>query len=65
MNVNAMIKECTKPHALNHMVSGAGIGFLVLYFVPSLTQYLLVLGVVLLLVAFAWEFMTNPARKSA
>ena len=65
MNVNAMIKECTKPHALNHMVTGAGIGFLVLYFVPSLTSYLLVLGAVLLLVAFAWEFMTNPARKSA
>ena len=65
MNVNAMIKECTKPHALNHMVSGAGIGFLVLYFVPSLISYLLVLGVALLVVAFAWEFMTNPARKSA
>ncbi len=61
--MNAMVKECMKPHALNHMVSGAGIGFLILYFVPSLTANLLVLGVVLLLVAFAWEFMTNPARK--
>jgi hypothetical protein len=61
--MNAMMKECTKPHALNHMVSGAGIGFLVLYFVPGLTSNLLVLGVVLLVVAFAWEFMTNPARK--
>ena len=65
MNFNAMMKECTKPHALNHMVFGAGIGFLVLYFVPSLTSYLLVLGVALFVVAFAWEFMTNPARKSA
>ena len=65
MNFNAMMKECMKPHALNHMVSGAGIGFLVLYFVPSLTSYLLVLGIALLVVAFAWEFMTNPARKSA
>lgn len=63
MNINGMIKECAKPHALNHMVSGAGIGFLVLYFVPSLISYLLVLGVVLLVAAFAWEFMTNPARK--
>lgn len=61
--MNAMVKECMKPHALNHMISGAGIGFLVLYFVPSLTSYLLVLGVGFLVVAFAWEFMTNPARK--
>lgn len=61
--MNAMVKECMKPHALNHMVSGAGIALLVLYFVPSLLSYLLVLGVVLLVVAFAWEFMTNPARK--
>jgi len=61
--MNGMIKECMKPHALNHMLSGAGIGFLVLYFVPSLGANLLMLGVVLLVVAFVWEFMTNPARK--
>lgn len=61
--INEMIKECSKPHALNHIVSGAGIGFLVLYFVPSLGGNLLWLGVGLLVVAFVWEFWTNPARK--
>lgn len=61
--MNAMMKECTKPHALNHMVSGAGVGFLVLYLFPSLGANLLLLGVGLLVVAFAWEFVTNPARK--
>jgi len=63
MNMNAMFKECMKPHALVHMLSGAGIVLLVLYFVPSLTANLLVLGVVLLVGAFILEFFVNPAKK--
>ena len=63
MNMNAMFKECTKPHALVHSVTGAGVAFLVLYFVPSLTANLLVLGVVLFVLAFILEFFVNPARK--
>lgn len=63
MNFNAMFKECARPHALAHWVSGAGMGFLVLYFVPSLTANLLMLGVVLLVAAFVWELMVNPAKK--
>ncbi|HLC44511.1 MAG: hypothetical protein A2722_03285 [Candidatus Doudnabacteria bacterium RIFCSPHIGHO2_01_FULL_50_11] len=63
MNINAMFKECMKPHALIHYVAGAGIALLVLYFVPSLTANLLVLGVVLLIGAFVLEFFVNPARK--
>lgn len=61
--MNAMFKECMKPHALVHMVSGAGIGSLILYFIPSLTSNLLMLGVVLIVAAFAIEFFVNPARK--
>lgn len=63
MDMNKMLKECTKPHALVHMVSGAGLGFLVLYFVPSLGTNLLMLGVGLLVVAFVLEFFVNPAKK--
>ena len=65
MNFNALMKECTKPHALSHSVSGAGIALLVLYFVPALLSYLLVLGIVLLVGGIAWDFMGNPAKKSA
>lgn len=54
--MSGMLKECTKPHALAHWLSGAGIGFLVLYFVPSLTANLLMLGVILLVVGFVWDF---------
>ncbi|MBI4097421.1 MAG: hypothetical protein HY426_00090 [Candidatus Levybacteria bacterium] len=59
------MKECTKPHALAHSVSGAGIALLVLYFVPALAVYTLILGIVLLVGGIAWDFMSNPAKKSA
>lgn len=58
-----MMKECMKPHALAHSVAGAGVALLVLYFVPSLGQYLLVLGLILVVGAIAWDFMVNPAKK--
>jgi len=51
-----------KPHALAHMVSGAGLALLVLYFVPALLTYLLVGGLVLLVGGVAWDFMSNPGK---
>ena len=63
MNMNAMFKECMKPHALVHSITGAGVAFLLLYFVPSLTTNLLALGIVLFVAAFILEFFVNPARK--
>lgn len=63
--MNTMIKECTKPHALAHLVSGAGVGILVLYFVPALASYALILGLVLVVGGFVWDMMSNPAKKSA
>ena len=63
MNMNAMFKECMKPHALVHSLTGVSVAFLLLYFVPRLTDYLLVIGVVLFVAAFILEFFVNPARK--
>lgn len=57
------MKECTKPHALAHSVSGAGVALLVLYFLPTLTPYLLVLGLILLVGGALWDFASNPAKK--
>jgi len=65
MNMNAMMKECTKPHNLAHLVSGAGLALLVLYFVPALAVYTLVLGVVLLVGGVVWDMMVNPAAKKS
>lgn len=57
-----MIKECTKPHALAHSVSGAGLGLLVLYFVPSLAANLLTLGLVLLVGGVIWDFLAQSKK---
>lgn len=57
------MKECTKPHSLAHSVSGAGVALLVLYFLPTLTPYLLVLGLVLLVGGALWDLNSNPAKK--
>ncbi len=59
-----MMKECSKPHALAHSVSGAGFALLVLNFVPALANNALILGVVLVVGGIAWDFMSNPAKKS-
>ncbi len=63
MNMNAMFKECMKPHSLVHSLTGVSVAFLLLYLVPGLTDYLLVLGLVLFVSAFILEFFVNPARK--
>ncbi|OGG12370.1 hypothetical protein A3J20_05095 [Candidatus Gottesmanbacteria bacterium RIFCSPLOWO2_02_FULL_42_29] len=63
MNMNAMFKECVKPHALVHSLTGAAVAFLLLYFVPGLIDKLLVLGIILFVAAFILEFFVNPARK--
>ena len=63
MNMNAMMKECTKPHALAHLVTGAGVGLLVLYFVPSLLSYLLVLGAVLFVGGILWDYWAQSSKK--
>ncbi len=60
-----MMKECSKPHNLSHLVSGAGIGILVLALIPGLVSLALVLGLVLLVGGLAWDFTVNPAKRSA
>lgn len=60
--MNAMIKECTKPHALAHLVSGAGLVLLVLYFVPSLVANTLMLGVGLLVVGVVWDYFAQSKK---
>ena len=57
--MNKMMKECTKPHALAHSVSGFGVAFIVLALVPALAAHALIIGIVVLVVGVAWDFMVN------
>lgn len=59
MNMEKMMKECTKPHPLLHIVSGVGLGLVLVALVPSLVANALTLGVVLVVVGVAAEFMVK------
>lgn len=53
------IKECMKPHALAHMVSGAGIMLVLVSFFPALVANALMYGVIILVAAILFDFMVN------
>ena len=52
-------KECFKPHALVHLITGAGIGFLIASLANTDAQTGLWTGVGLIVVAVIAEFMVN------
>ncbi len=58
-----MVKECTRPHSLAHMLEGAGIALLVLYLLPTLMPYLLVMGLICLVGGALWDFSTFQEKK--
>jgi len=58
-SMDALIKACTKPHAIAHLVTGAGIGMLVLALVPSLVANALVIGIIVVVVGMVYDLMVN------
>ena len=53
------MEECMKPHALLHILTGVGLGLVLISLVPGLVSNALMLGVVLVVVAFVGEFAVN------
>lgn len=62
--MGAKFAECMRPHSLAHFVSGAGLGLLAIALVPALGANALILGVVLLVAGFVFDFFVNPGGKS-
>lgn len=58
------MKECMKPHSLAHLVTGAGLGFLVIALVPALGANALIIGAVLAVAGIAWDFVVNPGKAA-
>jgi len=58
-SMDALIKACTKPHAVAHLVSGAGIGLILVGLVPALEVNALILGIIVLVAGMAYDFMVN------
>lgn len=57
--MDAMMKACTKPHAIAHMVTGAGVGILLVGLVPSLGANATMIGIIVVVAGMAYDFMVN------
>lgn len=53
------IKECMKPHALAHSLSGLGVGFILIALMPSLVSMAFVIGIIALVGGIIWDFSVN------
>lgn len=59
MNFDKMMKKCMEPHALTHMVTGAGLGMLVVAFVPQLAEMAMTAGVVVVVLGVVLDLMVQ------
>lgn len=55
--MDKMMKECMQPHQLLHLLTGAGLGMVILALVPSLVSNALMVGVALVVVGVGAEFV--------
>ncbi len=58
--MDAMMKECMKPHALVHSLAGLGVGLILVSLVPSLGT--LMYGVVVIVVAIVLDMMVQKKK---
>lgn len=54
------MKECLKPHALLHMVTGVGVGLVLAGLSPSVYGSAVTLGIILVGVGIVGEFVRKP-----
>lgn len=53
------MKECLKPHALVHSLTGIGIGLLLAGWIPALSGSAVTWGIILVVIGVAAEFVVN------
>ena len=56
---NARLKSCTTPHAMSHSLLGLGLGLILVGLFSGLVTNALMLGVIVAVVAAAWDFVVN------
>lgn len=52
-------KECMKPHALAHLVAGAGVMLILVSIIPALAVNALILGIIILVAGVVYDYMVN------
>lgn len=56
MNMDKMMSECMKPHALVHSFAGLGVGLVLVALFPALVPMALVLGLLVFAMAIFADF---------
>ena len=56
------MKECTKPHSLVHILTGVGLGLVLVGLVPTLASNGLMYGVILVVVALVLDMMIQKQK---
>ncbi len=59
MDLNKMMAECTKPHALVHSFMGVGLGLILVGLMPSLFDMAIVLGLLVVAMAIFADFVVQ------
>ena len=54
---NVDMKECFKKHPMLHMLTGIGVGLLVIGLVPALAANAVMIGIILVVVGIGSEFV--------
>lgn len=57
MNIDEIIKDCTKPHVLLHSLSGLGLGILLSALIPGIAYNGFVLGLILIVAGVGGEYV--------
>lgn len=50
------MKECMKPHAIVHSVTGLGVGLILVALIPALVTNALVFGIIVVLAALGYDY---------
>lgn len=62
MKMDKMMKECMKPHALTHTLTGVGLGVLLVGLFPSLSLNATMVGLVVLVVGMVADYMVQSGK---
>ncbi len=60
--MDKMMKECMKPHALTHSLTGLGVGFILIGLMPTLAGNALMYGIIALVVGIAADMWVQNKK---
>lgn len=60
--MEAMMKECMKPHSLVHLLTGLGLGLILVGLMPDLAMNGLMYGVIVVVVGIVLDMLVQKSK---